>query len=441
VPFAWCFANDDDWTGDNALTHTDPILVVPNGLCYNPTTENGASASSSCTLDSTSGDICQACGNQFVDEEGGPDDVFCMCCGLLRGGVMVGAQSTHSRQYSPEMCRVQSQLQEQYAEIKEKQEALDRAKGANDFTKCTELHQSIMKAEDELECTRAKAKEQARREAAEQTQREAEAQAWQDDAQREEVVLREALQEQYAEIKEKQEALDRAKGANDFTKCTELHQSILRLQDELEYTRTKAEEQAGKDVNPGTVRFGYAVLQKATDNFNEAHNLLGRGGCCRVFKGSVSGQIAAIKVFNETGGAWDDKQIQTEIGMLCRTRHPHINKLLAVSFDGPCRCLILEYMNGGALDDRLSKMDFPVLQWHDRLHILLHVARGLVYMHSLNPPVVHRDVKCGNVLLAFAESSQSLIAKVSDFGKKLSGIIHRIESYLYTIRSARMYRN
>jgi serine/threonine protein kinase len=42
-------------------------------------------------------------------------------------------------------------------------------------------------------------------------------------------------------------------------------------------------------------------------------------------------------------------------------------------------------------------------------------------MHSLNPPVVHRDVKCGNVLLQTvkntASQEETLVAKVSDFGK------------------------
>jgi serine/threonine protein kinase len=140
-----------------------------------------------------------------------------------------------------------------------------------------------------------------------------------------------------------------------------------------------------------------------------------------VFKADVYGFTAAIKVFNETGGEWDDKQIQTEIDYLCRVCHPHINKLLAVSFNGPQRCLVLEHMNGGALDDRLRSTSLPALQWHERAKILIHVARGLVYMHSLNPPVVHRDVKCGNVLLQTvkntASQEETLVAKVSDFGK------------------------
>ena len=50
----------------------------------------------------------------------------------------------------------------------------------------------------------------------------------------------------------------------------------------------------------------------------------------------------------------------------------------------------------GALDKRLRNTSLPALEWRARACILLHTARGLAYMHSLNPPVVHRDVKTGN---------------------------------------------
>ena len=146
--------------------------------------------------------------------------------------------------------------------------------------------------------------------------------------------------------------------------------------------------------------------------------------------------LLALQVFNEDGGSWgewhakrlptacanmhclrfgvaDDRQFRAEIDTLTDIRHPNINKLLAVSFNGPNRCLILELMNGGALDARLFEQ--PVLQWHERVRILLGMARGLTYMHAQKPPVIHRDVKCANVLLHY-KSNGELIAKISDFG-------------------------
>ena len=112
--------------------------------------------------------------------------------------------------------------------------------------------------------------------------------------------------------------------------------------------------------------------------------------------------------------------------MLSRARHANINRILGLSVNGPRRCLILEYMDGGALDVRLRHKRLPVLHWRDRARILLHVARGLVYMHTMKPPVIHRDVKAGNVLLSSqyapaqgrgrGQQRSRLIAKLSDFG-------------------------
>ena len=137
----------------------------------------------------------------------------------------------------------------------------------------------------------------------------------------------------------------------------------------------------------------------------------------------------AIKIFDEKEGMekLDDRLIRAEIDGLSRAKHPNINKLLAVSFDGPNRCLVLEYMDGGALDKRLKDTRLPVLQWRQRARILLHVARGIAYMHSLKTPIIHRDIKCGNVLLATGRANSIkdggdgdgplLTAQVSDFGE------------------------
>jgi hypothetical protein len=136
-----------------------------------------------------------------------------------------------------------------------------------------------------------------------------------------------------------------------------------------------------------TIKVDFSLLKEATNNFHETH-ILGQGGCSKVFKGAIYGYTTAIKVFNENDAAWSTQQIEAEIAHLCHIRHPHINKLLAVSFNGPCRCLVLEYMDNGALDTRLRRT--PALQWHERTRILLHAALGLVHMHSLSPVVVHR---------------------------------------------------
>ena len=46
-----------------------------------------------------------------------------------------------------------------------------------------------------------------------------------------------------------------------------------------------------------------------------------------------------------------------------------------------------------------------------KLKILFEIARALDYIHSLNPPVIHRDVKPHNIFI-----SGTLSAKLGDFG-------------------------
>ena len=46
-----------------------------------------------------------------------------------------------------------------------------------------------------------------------------------------------------------------------------------------------------------------------------------------------------------------------------------------------------------------------------KLSILQDVSRAICYLHTLNPPLMHRDLTCNNVLL-----TTSLVAKVYDFG-------------------------
>jgi serine/threonine-protein kinase PBS1 len=52
------------------------------------------------------------------------------------------------------------------------------------------------------------------------------------------------------------------------------------------------------------------------------------------------------------------------------------------------------------------------LDWSTRIKILLGAAKGLEYLHDkANPPIINRDVKCGNILLG-----EGYHPKLSDFG-------------------------
>ena len=52
-----------------------------------------------------------------------------------------------------------------------------------------------------------------------------------------------------------------------------------------------------------------------------------------------------------------------------------------------------------------------LLEWRSRYDVVLDIAKGLDYLHSLDPPVIHGDIKPSNILL-----DPDFKAKIGDFG-------------------------
>jgi serine/threonine protein kinase len=156
------------------------------------------------------------------------------------------------------------------------------------------------------------------------------------------------------------------------------------------------EEAASKAQKPfegvwskGRSEVGFDELKQATSGFDLSLEI-GDGGSCRVYRATVGSIPCAIKVLAENAAGWEAKQFTAEVNLLRRVQHPNLCRLYASSTDGPMMCLVLELMEGGALDKRLTAQ--PHLGWQQRVSIALDTCRGLDYLHSLSPPMIHRDV-------------------------------------------------
>jgi serine/threonine protein kinase len=71
-------------------------------------------------------------------------------------------------------------------------------------------------------------------------------------------------------------------------------------------------------------------------------------------------------------------------------------------------------MANGSLDDCLFHRGAggPVLSWQHRFRIAAEIATGLLFLHQAKPePLVHRDLKPGNILL-----DRNYVSKISDVG-------------------------
>ncbi|KAK1946514.1 putative serine/threonine-protein kinase drkA [Phytophthora citrophthora] len=147
------------------------------------------------------------------------------------------------------------------------------------------------------------------------------------------------------------------------------------------------------------------------------HELISRDGYAEVFKGTFNGQLVSVKsLLPETR-----KNIEcvmdfcSEAKMMTTMDHPRIAQLIGVAWDSRTDvCVVSEYLDGGDLRgllDSFAQLNHPVGFDYDKVKIALHIAHALTYLHSLEPPVIHRNLKSKNVLLTY-----ELDAKVTDFG-------------------------
>jgi serine/threonine protein kinase len=184
-------------------------------------------------------------------------------------------------------------------------------------------------------------------------------------------------------------------------------------------------------------RVPYALLHTATTNFADA-SCIGGGASCAVYKAQVYGTWVAVKALNlrldddSKKSKSEARQFAAEMALLTTVQHPNICRLLGVSMDGTRRCLVLEYCPGGALDKRLLR-DHATLGWKQRLQVAVGIARALAHLHSLEPAMIHRDVKTQNVLLA-REHCNDWVAntKVADFGTVREDVREKVNTGLAT---------
>ncbi|KAK7402384.1 hypothetical protein VNO78_14610 [Psophocarpus tetragonolobus] len=156
-------------------------------------------------------------------------------------------------------------------------------------------------------------------------------------------------------------------------------------------------------------RYSIEEIKAATNFFSESLKI-GEGGYGPVYKCYLDHTPVAVKVLRPDA-AQGKSQFQQEIDILSCMRHPNMVLLL-----GACPeygILIYEYMANGSLEDCLfRKKKKCVMSWQLRFRIAAEIATGLLFLHQTKPePLVHRDLKPGNILL-----DQNYVSKISDVG-------------------------
>mmetsp|Transcript_3248 Transcript_3248/g.6689 ORF Transcript_3248/g.6689 Transcript_3248/m.6689 type:complete len:888 (+) Transcript_3248:705-3368(+) len=150
----------------------------------------------------------------------------------------------------------------------------------------------------------------------------------------------------------------------------------------------------------------------------QTKEVLGEGSSCMVYRGIYKRTSVAVKVMRaQTVSNSIMKEFEREVSALVQLRHPNIVLFMGICIERDLS-IISEYCSGGSLFRLLHDRKDIELSWSQRMKILKDVARGVLYLHEMEPPLIHRDLKSLNVLLQdeIRGPRDSLIAKVTDFG-------------------------
>ncbi|CAL8377469.1 unnamed protein product [Gadus morhua 'NCC'] len=148
--------------------------------------------------------------------------------------------------------------------------------------------------------------------------------------------------------------------------------------------------------------------------------VIGVGGFGKVYRGMWRGELVAVKAARQD----PDEDISVTAQNVCQEArlfamftHPNIIALKGVCLREPNLCLIMEYASGGPLSRALAGRRIPPLVL---VNWAVQIARGMLYLHNdAIVPVIHRDLKSNNILLAQPiedECMEGLTLKITDFG-------------------------
>ncbi|XP_021905058.1 putative serine/threonine-protein kinase [Carica papaya] len=168
----------------------------------------------------------------------------------------------------------------------------------------------------------------------------------------------------------------------------------------------------------GARQFSEEELAQATKQFSE-NNLIGYGNFGQVYKGLLRDTVVAIK--RRPGNP--RQAFVAEVTYLSEIRHRHVVSLLGYCQESGYQMLVYEYLPNDSMCNHLYDTGVESstrLEFKQRLSIALGAARGLCHLHSLKPPLVHKNFKTANVLV-----DENFNAKVADAG--ISKLLEKVE--------------
>lgn len=138
---------------------------------------------------------------------------------------------------------------------------------------------------------------------------------------------------------------------------------------------------------------------------------VGIGSYGEVYRGEWNGTEVAVKKFmNQDISGNALALFKCEVEIMSRLRHPNVVLFMGAVTRPPNLSILTEFLPRGSLYKLLHK---PNLQLDEkrRMRMALDVAKGMNYLHTSHPVIVHRDLKTPNLLV-----DKNWVVKVCDFG-------------------------
>ncbi|XP_078447069.1 protein kinase superfamily protein [Wolffia australiana] len=155
--------------------------------------------------------------------------------------------------------------------------------------------------------------------------------------------------------------------------------------------------------------FKIEELGQATNLFRDS-NFIGSGKFGDVYKGLLGDMIVAVK----RRPAAPSAEFVREVEYLSLIRHRNIVSLLGYCQENGFQMLVYEYVPSGSISSHLygaNQESSEKLEFKHRLIIALGAAKGLEFLHSLTPPLLHTNFKTSNLLV-----DENFAPKVADAG-------------------------
>ncbi|XP_019721886.1 serine/threonine-protein kinase WNK4-like isoform X2 [Hippocampus comes] len=160
-----------------------------------------------------------------------------------------------------------------------------------------------------------------------------------------------------------------------------------------------------------------AVASSPDGRFLKFDVEIGRGSFKNVYKGldtETTVEVAWCELQTQRLTRSERQRFAEEVEMLKALQHPNIVRFFdswkSVLNGRKCTVLVTELMTSGTLKTYLRRfrpMKLKLLQrWS------LQILKGLYFLHSRNPPILHRDLKCDNIFITGPSAS----VKIGDLG-------------------------